>query len=121
MVTNSMKKSTEHVKGTTPGNTKVAPKSAARTSANKFFTNKPMAAPIKVPVPAAAKKTMARPAQTTGARAKGIKKNAVTPEERYHMIATAAYFRAEQRGFEGGYEMEDWISGEAEIDARLNA
>lgn len=37
------------------------------------------------------------------------------------MIATATYFRAEQRGFAGGYEMEDWISGEAEIDTRLNA
>lgn len=50
-----------------------------------------------------------------------VEKNTVTPEDRYRMIATAAYFCAEQRGFAGGCEMEDWISGEAQIDAMLNA
>ena len=45
----------------------------------------------------------------------------ISPEVRYQMIATAAYFRAEQRGFTHGYEMEDWISGEAQIDDMLNA
>jgi hypothetical protein len=37
------------------------------------------------------------------------------------MIATAAYFLAERRGFAGGYQMQDWIAAEAEIDAQLKA
>jgi hypothetical protein len=37
------------------------------------------------------------------------------------MIATAAYFLAERRGFSGGYEMQDWISAEANIDSKLKA
>ena len=41
--------------------------------------------------------------------------------ERHQMIAQAAYFRAEQRGFAGGQEVEDWLAAEAEIDQLLNA
>jgi hypothetical protein len=40
-------------------------------------------------------------------------------EDRHDMIATAAYYRAEQRGFNGGFEMEDWLAAEAEIDGML--
>ena len=43
----------------------------------------------------------------------------VTPEERYRMIAEAAYFRAEKRGFTGGDVVNDWIQAEAEIDHLL--
>ncbi len=32
------------------------------------------------------------------------------------MIAEAAYYRAERRGFATGGEMEDWVQAEAEID-----
>lgn len=32
------------------------------------------------------------------------------------MIATAAYFRAQMRGFEPGAELQDWLEAEAEID-----
>lgn len=35
------------------------------------------------------------------------------------MIAEAAYFRAEQRGFRGGDAVRDWCDAEAEVDARL--
>jgi hypothetical protein len=34
------------------------------------------------------------------------------------MIADAAYFRAEQRGFQGGDPLRDWLQAEAEVDAR---
>jgi flagellar motility protein MotE (MotC chaperone) len=37
------------------------------------------------------------------------------------MIAEAAYFRAERRGFNGGDLVADWLHAEAEIDARLHA
>jgi len=32
------------------------------------------------------------------------------------MIAEAAYYRAQRRGFEPGYELDDWVSAEAEIE-----
>jgi hypothetical protein len=37
------------------------------------------------------------------------------------MIATAAYFRAEQRNFSPGCELEDWLAAEQEVDAKLLA
>jgi hypothetical protein len=44
--------------------------------------------------------------------------SAPTPDgARQQMIAEAAYYRAEQRGFEAGHELEDWLSAEAEIVA----
>jgi len=42
-----------------------------------------------------------------------------TPEERERLVATAAYFRAERRGFAPGYEVLDWLEAEAEVDALL--
>ena len=44
---------------------------------------------------------------------------AVGPKERYHVIAEAAYFRAEHRGFLPGYELQDWLDAEAELDKPL--
>jgi Protein of unknown function (DUF2934) len=38
---------------------------------------------------------------------------------RYRMIAEAAYFRAETRGFVGGDAARDWLEAEAEIDKIL--
>ncbi|MCC7329950.1 MAG: DUF2934 domain-containing protein [Gammaproteobacteria bacterium] len=38
-------------------------------------------------------------------------------EDRHRLIAEAAYFRAEQRGFVPGCELEDWLAAELEIDA----
>jgi hypothetical protein len=36
---------------------------------------------------------------------------------REQMIAEAAYYRAERRGFAPGAEMEDWLAAEREIEA----
>jgi hypothetical protein len=41
------------------------------------------------------------------------------PEQRAALIAEAAYYRAERRGFAPGHETEDWLAAEAEVDARL--
>ncbi len=39
----------------------------------------------------------------------------------YHrLVAEAAYFRAEHRGFVAGHETEDWLAAEAEVALRLN-
>jgi len=43
----------------------------------------------------------------------------ISNDERHHMIAEAAYFRAAQRGFEGGDPVSDWLAAEAEINERL--
>lgn len=43
----------------------------------------------------------------------------VTNSQRQQMIAEAAYFRAERRGFDGGDTVRDWYEAEAEIDAEL--
>lgn len=45
--------------------------------------------------------------------------NTPSPIQRRQMIAEAAYFRAEKRGFMGGEECRDWLEAEAEIDQRL--
>ena len=44
---------------------------------------------------------------------------AVSAEERQEMIAAAAYYRAEARGFEPGHEHEDWLLAEREVDTLL--
>ena len=43
----------------------------------------------------------------------------VTPEERRRMIESAAYARAERRGFVAGDPMDDWLQAESEVDSRL--
>ena len=43
----------------------------------------------------------------------------VTAEERYQLICTAAYLRAERRGFVPGSELEDWLAAEAELEMTL--
>lgn len=36
---------------------------------------------------------------------------------RQHQIATAAYYRAKERGFLPGREMDDWLAAESDYDA----
>jgi hypothetical protein len=42
-----------------------------------------------------------------------------TSGRRWQMIAEAAYFKAERRGFNGGDAVRDWCEAEAEVDAQL--
>ena len=43
-------------------------------------------------------------------------------EEEWHdMVATAAYYRAEARGFDGGSTEQDWYEAEAELRERFSA
>lgn len=43
----------------------------------------------------------------------------VTPDQREHMIAEAAYYLAEHRGFQEGDPRQDWLKAESEIDQML--
>ena len=36
-------------------------------------------------------------------------------------IATAAYFRAQERGFQPGQEVDDWLAAEADIKGKRTA
>jgi len=40
----------------------------------------------------------------------------IAPEERWKMIAVAAYHKAEKRGFAAGGDMQDWDEAEKEVD-----
>ncbi|GAP66946.1 hypothetical protein MBSD_n2262 [Mizugakiibacter sediminis] len=44
----------------------------------------------------------------------------VDAETRHAMIALAAYFRAERRGFAPGRELDDWLEAEREVAAMLD-
>ena len=71
--------------------------------------------------PGAVKPSMARP-ETTPAQpdsALDSPPSFIGPEQRRAMIAEAAYYRAERRGFETGRELEDWCLAESEIDGKL--
>ena len=39
----------------------------------------------------------------------------VSGEELQRLVAEAAYYRAQRRGFEPGYELQDWVEAEAEV------
>ena len=59
-----------------------------------------------------------------GAEADDTQQETITaelePELQHHMIEIAAYYRAEQRGFQGGNPLDDWLAAEAEIGAHLS-
>lgn len=46
---------------------------------------------------------------------------AISSEDWRALVAAAAYFRAEARGFVGGSAEEDWLEAEKEVAARLAA
>lgn len=59
--------------------------------------------------------------KTPGAE-RHVPKGPATPmsaEERRKMIAEAAYYRAQERGFRGGDPVDDWLTAEAQIDRIL--
>jgi hypothetical protein len=58
------------------------------------------------------------PAQAAAATVTEVE---ISPDARRAMIAEAAYLRAERRGFVPGYELEDWIAAESEVDSLLAA
>lgn len=64
------------------------------------------------------------PTSSASARSPEVKANdltrSISMEERYRLIAEAAYYRAEKRGFQGGDPTQDWIQAEKEVDAKLS-
>lgn len=59
---------------------------------------------------------------STHAKSKSGKAKAdtqLTEEQRQHHIEVAAYYIAENGGFNGGRDLENWLVAEAEIDRLL--
>jgi len=44
----------------------------------------------------------------------------ITPDQRSQMIAEAAYYRAEQRGFNPDGQVDDWLQAEVMVDEILS-
>jgi hypothetical protein len=42
-------------------------------------------------------------------------------EAKRRQIAEVAYFSAERRGFSPGYELDDWLQAEQEVESSLEA
>lgn len=76
-------------------------------------TKKKVASKKKVAKKQVAKKRAGRKS-STGSEA------IISPRERYEMIATMAYYRAEQRNFEPGHDVEDWFECERIIDQMMS-
>jgi hypothetical protein len=76
--------------------------------------------------PSTARPRRARISGTDGAEVPGRARRAapsiptVSAEQRHALIADAAYRRAEQRGFDGGDAVADWLESEKEVDALLS-
>jgi hypothetical protein len=56
----------------------------------------------------------------TRSKSENAVSNEVTIDERQHLIAEAAYYRAMRRSFVPGNELEDWLEAEAEIERMLS-
>lgn len=72
----------------------------------------------KNPAASTVRKRATRKTVSKVSRKPGITR-VVGPEQRSALIAEAAFFRAEKRGFAPGHETEDWLAAEAEVDATL--
>jgi hypothetical protein len=42
--------------------------------------------------------------------------DAIDPDLRHRMISEAAYYLYVQRGYEDGYDLDDWLQAETQID-----
>ena len=73
-------------------------------------------APAKSPAPAAAK---AAPVKPDVLPTQTAAKRALDPQVRLRMIAEAAYYIAEKRGFIHGHHDADWAAAEQQVDRML--
>jgi hypothetical protein len=94
-------------------------KSSTSAAGAETVTGDPTATQPEAKRPSRSRTTTAPKTQRSGTQVEA--RLALSPEERRAMIAESAYLRAERRGFGPGYEVEDWLAAEREIDALLNS
>jgi hypothetical protein len=87
---------------------KVSSKATAKKKSSKKVSKK------------AGKKVSKKASKKVGSRAvKASATKTISPEQRHAMIQEAAYYIAEQRGFDASSDMDDWLVAEAFIDGQL--
>jgi len=64
-------------------------------------------------------KPVAKTANARSFRTAADAPSKLSPEEVYRLIQESAYFKAKERGFAPGNEVQDWIEAEAEVRRRL--
>jgi hypothetical protein len=89
------------------------PQGTARTREGSSSTTKRSAA--KSAAGAGAVTTTPRPRRSAPARQAADGATSLSAPEHHALVAQAAYFRAEARGFAPGRELDDWVAAEAEI------
>lgn len=57
--------------------------------------------------------------KTSATKKAAPKRRKISPEERYRMIEVAAYYLAENNGFQGS-TLDYWVAAEAQIDTMLS-
>jgi hypothetical protein len=85
-----------------------------RVSPGKKTTTKQKAATAAPELTDSAVMVVLESAQSAAGSGAGIDRDA-----RRQLVAAAAYYLAERRGFEAGHELEDWIAAEELIESRL--
>ena len=90
-----------------------AKKASSEKAARKKVVSKKAIKAKTTPAKKVAKKTTKKTTKTSGTDASLLK---ISPEERWKMIAVAAYHKAEKRGFTAGGDMQDWDEAEKEVD-----
>jgi hypothetical protein len=73
----------------------------------------------KNPIPVTIRKRAPRKPVVAVATEVTLTTRFVGPEQRAALIAEAAFFRAEKRGFAPDHEVTDWLAAESEVDAKL--
>ena len=89
-----------------------------RKSASTATGKMPAKVPVKIDAKPGAKGMPAKAPKGTAAVPPATEP-ALPEFDRAVMVAEAAYYRAERRGFAPGAELEDWFSAEAEIERLL--
>ena len=105
--------------------TKASPKKAATKPVVKAAAAKPVKAAAAKPAVAAAAKPAAKtpaavkkPAAAKKPAPKAVKTAVLSDEQRYRMVAEAAYYRAEKNQFKSD-PLRDWIDAENDISRLL--
>ena len=116
------------VNSKTPGAKKVQSNTSKAKGGLSASVSKPKSVPSTKATPktvttkAASAVSGAKPAVENMAATKSpkkVKKVLVSPEQREVMVAEAAYYLAEKRGFIHGYDLQDWLDAKAQIELVL--
>ncbi|GCB02136.1 hypothetical protein SFMTTN_2955 [Sulfuriferula multivorans] len=93
----------------------------AKTKTAKPATGKSAAKAVVAAEPKVTKAKMAAPVEKAPAAKRSVKAPMlpINPEQRYRMIAEAAYYIAERRSFAPGDPTADWAQAEMQIVALL--